>query len=381
VGLANRQKRGYLKVPNQPDRSSVRPQTLKGEHLLSSFVPRKKKYTHKIPIAYPNQTTSHHHQNQPKRKTMNSETILDIIHEQTSNIERSSNLQSIKVHLKEALKEQARSERDVREKTVTFSLMKAHSAEVISDKVLAYALLAQMGPISFRTSKEFLFAQLSTPTEKEALVDYIRLSDNNSVLKETLLPPVQGGRLHFQRLPVKLELNNLASNIKLDRIKSTLESLFDQSRGSKLIMMKDGKTNPQGKRTVSLKVNSQAFSDIFETMNGIIPFADGKIKTNLFFRINCRPWQCRDCFNIGPHPTCPGKACAKCGNSEHQSNGCSRKTRFCRNCNKPGHSARDAHCPRYLNELSKEIRKHDFPLEFLQNSDRANQLIKAIQLK
>jgi len=170
---------------------------------------------------------------------MNSETILDIIHEQTSNIERSSNLQSIKGHLKEALREQARSERDTREKPVTFSLMKAHSADVISDRVLAYALLSQMGLISFRTSKELLFAQLSTPIEKEALVGNIRLSDNNSVLKETLLPPTQG-RFHFQRLPLKLELNNLASHMRLDKIRSTLESLFDESKGSKLVLIKDG---------------------------------------------------------------------------------------------------------------------------------------------
>ena len=147
------------------------------------------------------------------------------------------------------------------------------------------------------------------------------------------------------------------------------------------LMIKNGETSPQGKRTISLKVNSQAFWDIFVTSNGIVPFQDGKIRTNLFFRVNCRPWQCRDCFFIRHHPTCSGKACAKCGNNDHQSNNCPKKTRFCRTCNRPGHSARDSHCPKYLNEVAKEIRKHDLPLEFFEDSDRVNQLVEQIQLK
>jgi len=135
------------------------------------------------------------------------------------------------------------------------------------------------------------------------------------------------------------------------------------------------------KRTISLKVNGAAFADIFEKMNGIIPLTDGKTKTTLFISINCRPWQCRFCFAIGHHPTCDGKTCTKCGAKDHQAANCATKTRSCSNCKKPGHSARDSHCPRYLNELAKEIRKFDFPLEFLEENDRIGQLIKQLQLK
>jgi len=135
------------------------------------------------------------------------------------------------------------------------------------------------------------------------------------------------------------------------------------------------------KRTISMKVNGPAFWDIFSTMNGIIPYTDGKTKTNLFVRINCRPWQCRACYAIGYHPNCDGKTCTKCGSKEHQASNCSRKTRFCTNCKKPGHSARDTHCPRYLNEFAKEVRKFDLPLEYLEDSDRIGQLIKQLQLK
>ena len=54
-----------------------------------------------------------------------SESILDQIYEQTSNLERASNVSTIRQQLKEAVKELGRTERSVRSKTITFSLMKA----------------------------------------------------------------------------------------------------------------------------------------------------------------------------------------------------------------------------------------------------------------
>ena len=310
------------------------------------------------------------------------ESILDAIHEQTTNLEKASNISTIRQHLKDAIKEQGRTERGVRAKTVTFSLRKAHSSETIQDKISAYALMAQLGPISFRSSKELLFAQMASPSEKEALVDFIKISEPTSILKEVILPPNKTTKLHFDRLPIKLEINNLHATVRIEKIKEILESLIDSSKGGKLIDIKDGKISSfTNKRTVSLKVNSHAFSDIFEKMNGIIPLTDGKTKTTLFVRINCRPWLCRACFAIGHHPTCEGKVCTKCGSKDHQASACTKKTRFCRNCKRPGHSARDSHCPKYLNELGKEIRKYDFPLEFLEEAEKTAQLVKQLQLK
>jgi len=313
---------------------------------------------------------------------MASESILEAIHEQTTNLEKASSLATIRQHLKEAIREQGRTERSTRSKTASFSLRKAHSAEALQDKVMAYALMAQLGPVAFRSSKELLFVQFATPGEKEAAIDFIKLSHTSNILKETLLPanPITKG--HFERLPVKLELNNLHSSIKLDKVKEVLDSLIDDSKGGKLISIKDGKPSAiNGKRTISMKVNSHAFSDIFEKMNGMVPFNDGKTKTTLFFRINCRPWQCRACYAIGHHPTCDGKTCTKCGAKEHQATNCTKRTRFCTKCKKPGHSARDSHCPRYLNEFAKEVRKFDFPLEYLEDNERIGQLIKQLQLK
>jgi len=222
---------------------------------------------------------------------MASESILDAIHEQTTNLEKASNLSTIRQHLKEAVREQGRTERDVRAKTATFSLMKAHSAEVIQDKIMAYAQLAQFGPISFRSSKDLLFAQLTTVGEKEAMIDFIKLCEPHDILKETLLPSPSGkSGLHFERLPIKLEVNNVHSSVNFNKVKEIFESLIDDTKAGKLVAIKDGKVSSQtNKRTISMKVNGPAFWDIFSTMNGIIPYTDGKTKTNLFVRINCRP--------------------------------------------------------------------------------------------
>jgi len=160
-----------------------------------------------------------------------------------------------------------------------------------------------------------MFAQMATTNEKEALVDSIRLSSTHDILKEILLPS-NGSGVYFSRLPVKLELSNLNNAIKLDEIKALIESLI--SSGGKLLSIKDSRPNTQtGLRTVSFRVNSIVFSDIFGTINGIVPYQDGRVKGNLFFRINCRPWQCRDCFYIGHHEKCEGKVCTKCGSLDH----------------------------------------------------------------
>jgi len=255
----------------------------------------------------------------------------------------------------------------------------AHNAEVVQDKITTHVLMAQCGPVSFRTTKELMFAQMATTNEKEALVDSIRLSSTHDILKEILLPS-NGSGVYFSRLPVKLELSNLNNAIKLDEIKALIESLI--SSGGKLLSIKDSRPNTQtGLRTVSFRVNSIVFSDIFGTINGIVPYQDGRVKGNLFFRINCRPWQCRDCFYIGHHEKREGKVCTKCGSLDHQVKACNKKTRFCRNCKRPGHSARDAHCPRYLNEVAKELRKHDLLLEYLEDAEKIGHLFKQIQLK
>jgi len=118
---------------------------------------------------------------------------------------------------------------------MTFSLLKGHTSETIQDKIMAYALMAQYGPVTFRSTRELLFVQLASPGEKEALVDFIKLSEPKSILKEVLLPPNRFSNTHFERLPIKLEINNIHSTVRAEKVKEILESLIDPAKGGKLV--------------------------------------------------------------------------------------------------------------------------------------------------
>jgi len=309
------------------------------------------------------------------------ETILDQIAEQAANLEREANHRTIRQQLKDVIRQQARQENDTRNKTITFLLDKGATGEEITDKVQAFVAMSQSGPVVIRNSKEYLFVQMARSRDKEALIDYIRISPETDKLKISLKPPNRAGQ-YYERLPIKLEINNVPEEIKLDKIKTLIESLLSDTDGAKLVLIKDGKLNPKTKRRdISLKVNGAAFKEICSTMHAILPYNDGKTRSNLFIKVNCRPYQCNSCYTIGYHPKCVGKHCARCGSSDHEAKKCNRRTRFCRNCNKTGHRAKDPHCPRYMAEIAKEIRKFDFPIEYLEDGDNALQLAKLIQLK
>jgi len=309
------------------------------------------------------------------------ESILDIILEKTSNIERASNDTSIKQASKVAIKEQARFEGEYRAKMLTFLLDKGFTREQILDKVGAFVKMAMTGPIMTRASKEELYVQMSKAIDKVALLDYIKMSPEDDTLKKTLKPPVSPG-IYYQRLPVKLEANNVPPRVKIDKVKQIIDTIIDKSNGAKVISIKDGKPHKTTQvRTISLKVNGLAFVNLCVELNGIIPYEEDDIKSNLYLRINCRPWQCGDCFAIGYHPKCSGKYCIKCGSNEHMTKSCKKKTKYCRNCHKSGHRSKDLHCPKYLSEIAKEIRKFDFPVSYLQDHEQMAHLIKHLQLK
>jgi len=309
------------------------------------------------------------------------ETILDQIAEQAANIERETNYRTIRQQLKEIIKQQARQENETRNKTITFLLDKGVNVEEITDRIQAYVAMSQSGPVTIRNSKDYVFVQMARGRDKEALMNFIKLSPPTDKLKISLKAPNRDGQ-YYERLPIKLEINNVPDEIKLDKIKALIESLINDENGAKLVLAKDGKINPKTKkRDISLKVNGAAFKEICGTMNAVLPYNDGKNKSNLFVKINCRPYQCNSCYTIGYHPKCLGKHCARCGSGDHEAKNCNKRTRFCRNCNKTGHRAKDPHCPRYLAEIAKEIRKFDFPIEYLEDSDNALQLAKLIQLK
>jgi len=113
-----------------------------------------------------------------------SETILNSILEKTSNIERATNIMTIRVSIKDTLKELSRNEKDVRQKTITFHTNNAATGDAISEAILAWVAMSMSGPPSCRQSKEHFYVQMASISDKEALVDYIKLSNQCLVAKD-----------------------------------------------------------------------------------------------------------------------------------------------------------------------------------------------------
>jgi len=82
------------------------------------------------------------------------ESILDLILEKTSNIERASNSSTIRQSLKEAIIDQARNGREHRARMVTFNITQSQSELDLVDKMQASVNPRQIGPILNRATKE-----------------------------------------------------------------------------------------------------------------------------------------------------------------------------------------------------------------------------------
>lgn len=311
--------------------------------------------------------------------------ILDVIHEKAANIEQTTNVQNIKLSLNEAIKILARKERSIREATITFKLSEFLVAskaiqliEAELDKCLSTI------PPTFWQDKEALYCQLDSAESKNVLLDQIRLSENSTQLQTALMRPNNLGQ-HFQRKPIKLEIQNLRSNLKADTIREAIKYTASES-DAELIEFKEGKPHPITKnRSIYFRVNGPMFKHIFCKLDGAIPYSNRSTNTRikLMVKINCKPFTCRECnqFGGGPNHRCAGKSCTNCGLKDHLARECKSKTKFCSNCKRKGHRSKDSHCPTLLNEVSKEIRKADIPLEFLEEKELRTTLIKHLQTR
>lgn len=179
-----------------------------------------------------------------------------------------------------------------------------------------------------------------------------------------------------------------------------------------------GKPHNQGSnivKSILFKVNSAGIEHLFTKLNGALPIISrsaGKlISIKIPFRINTKAWMCKDCFKLGTNSDleeqhdgvaasegrplrhnplnvnrtnthrCRGKLCARCGSSKHNTAACSETGRYCVNCRRSGHRARDVNCPTHLLAITREIRKIDLPLEYLEDQDLRFILLKALMIK
>lgn len=318
-------------------------------------------------------------------------TILDEIKERSINIETFTNAKSVQTAIDDALKTHALKERALRESTLTIK----NSPELDTDRITSiieeeWIKKSQQAPVTYWQDKLHTYVQFINNAHKTIFIEKIlaKKSQGDELLGK--LPnfvnaPNSHGQ-HITRKEVRLEITNVRAAVKADKIDNLLKTLPGKPIDALISTIREGKLHgPPNRQTKSLmfKVNQDGFKLIFEQLGGSIPYINqqSNIKIRLFPRINVRPWSCRDCAYIGPNHKCEGRTCNQCGLKEHSTKDCKSKTRFCSNCKRRGHRARDLHCPSYIREVEKEIRRMDIPLEYYEQADRRFELIKSLILK
>lgn len=313
------------------------------------------------------------------------QTTIDILLEKTTNIELSNNANNIRKTLAEILKISHKREASVRESTITLKINDDTDFETIRESIEKEWIEEQNeSAVTFWKDREFAYAQFITKSAKDQFLDYLKMmvtgtpNSNKHLEKinERLQPPREDR--HFKRREARVIMNNIKMNQKIEEIRNTLNKL-----GIKISDLKEGKPNEQTRsRAIMFRTDSKGIETIFGTLDGAIPYNNTRTgtRTRLIAKINVKPWQCRECYKIGPH-ACEGKTCLQCGNKGHDSKTCKTKTRYCANCKQKGHRAKDTHCSFYLNEVAKEIRKVDIPLDFYEDAEMRFHLQKYLQYK
>lgn len=314
--------------------------------------------------------------------------ILDTIQERASNIEAYTSKKSFDENLGDELKRFAKKERVDRESTITIrnteSIDQLFVANII-DKT--WSNNGNRLPPSFWQDKLHTFVQFVDKQDKHEFLIRVRdsLSGQGLGKLQGLIGKEDQNGNNFTRREVKLEITNVKEQVKVDKINQLLKSLCcDKTFISDIKAGKLFGSEGRKQRSLMFRVNHAGFDLIFNKMRGIIPYNSTDDKTVLKFypRINARPWSCKDCYAIGPnHQKCPGKSCTKCGSTEHLTKTCKRRTRRCTNCKRDGHRAKDSHCPIYVREVLKEIKRMDIPLDFLEDNGKRFDIIKTLIYK
>lgn len=294
----------------------------------------------------------------------NTGSILDQIFEKAANIEHATNKNTIKDGIQEILKTYAKKERGLREATITIK----HNSPSIEHESTVEAIekwiesMEQLPP-TFWQDKENTYCQFDSNFTKKSFLDDISRNSDFNELKKNINPANNEGQ-HYNRKKVKIEAPNVRGNIKIERIKEiiNLASVIDDP----ISEIREGKAHANNRaRSILFNTKARNVLQLFSTLGGSIPYTNKatNTRTRIYLKINVKPWQCKDCFMFGKHQ-CEGKKCLQCGDKGHTTKDCKSKTKTCTNCNKKGHKAKDVHCPIYIQEIGKELRKVDIPLEF-----------------
>lgn len=315
---------------------------------------------------------------------MTSESILDIILEKTCNIESETNQTKIQRTLDEAIKLNSRRERDLRGSTLTIKLDET-TRDDIDSYFEDYVKAAEELPVNSWQDKQNVYVQFTSIRSKRIFLESVKNKQTGDIIEMLILTNLKepnDKEEHFTRRPVRMEINNVKSQLKTQVIKQTLETMLLNSDG--LIEFKESRTLSNKSRNIYFRVTQKGFEQIIGSFDGVIPYSEksnGKtLKNKLYTKISAKPYRCRECFRVGPH-SCQGKLCTQCSKVGHLTKDCKSKTKYCDNCTRKGHRLKDLHCPFFLNEVSKEIRKMDFPLEYLEEEEFRFALIKHLQLK
>lgn len=226
--------------------------------------------------------------------------------------------------------------------------------------------------------KDNLYIQSASNQLKNELLDHVSTNDKFHSLAQQIQKPNSKGQ-HFTRKAVPLIINQLDKKFSLDSIKNVVSRMTGPS--CIINEFKEGKTEMKtGKRSIFFKANAEGLKHLYSTFRGHIPMKENGSSTRLYIKINCRPYQCRDCYKFNQHQ-CQGKICIRCSDKGHTNKDCKQKEPHCSNCNTEGHKPTDTVCTEYLTEIGRQLRKMDIPLEYLIEEDSRYILQKHLQIK
>lgn len=308
------------------------------------------------------------------------QSILDTIAEKTSNIEFHNVNQ---VRQETTLRNMAtlgRRESILRDSTITIT-HNHNGDKIIEDLEENWVEKGDNAPLIYWQDLEKLYVQFPDNVTKTTFLNTYT-SNPSGIIKTNgaSIDPINSAtQQHLTRRPVKCEILNVNPRISAQKINSILNQII--YKGNNAITIREGKQHgPQKHRTIMFTVDAEGLRKILSDMDGAIQYNQPslKIRARLNIKVNCKPWQCKKCFRFGKHE-CTGDICGTCGMKGHVAKDCHSKKRHCSNCNKPGHRAKDSHCSSYQNEVIKEMRKVDIPLEYLTVKEKRVRLFNIIQ--